>query len=130
MIFSMTGYAVKTLDIECGTLQLEFKSVNSRYLDFHFRIAEDLRISWRLAHKWFVVVVVRNVAGARSGKAARQDAGPMVARVVGALVGAGVPGATQPLTLVTPPPATYRAGHQYIPSAFEVETIFRKPQNP
>ena len=43
MIFSMTGYAVKTLDIECGTLQLEFKSVNSRYLDFHFRIAEDLR---------------------------------------------------------------------------------------
>lgn len=95
-----------------------------------YRIAEDLRISWRLAHKWFVVVVVRNVAGARSGKAARQDAGPMVARVVGALVGATVPGATQPLTLVTPPPATYRAGHQYIPSAFEVETIFRKPQNP
>ena len=43
MIFSMTGYAVKTLDIECGTLQLEFISVNSRYLDFHFRIAEDLR---------------------------------------------------------------------------------------
>jgi len=43
MIYSMTGYAVKTLDIECGTLQLEFKSVNSRYLDFHFRIAEDLR---------------------------------------------------------------------------------------
>ena len=43
MIFSMTGYAVKTLDIECGTLQLEFKSVNSRYLDFHFRIAEDFR---------------------------------------------------------------------------------------
>ena len=43
MIFSMTGYAVKTLDIECGTLQLEFKSVNSRYLDFHFRLAEDLR---------------------------------------------------------------------------------------
>ena len=43
MIFSMTGYAVKTPDIECGTLQLEFKSVNSRYLDFHFRIAEDLR---------------------------------------------------------------------------------------
>jgi uncharacterized protein (TIGR00255 family) len=43
MIYSMTGYAVKTLDIERGTLQLELKSVNSRYLDFHFRVSEDLR---------------------------------------------------------------------------------------
>ena len=43
MIFSMTGYAVKSLDIDSGTLQLELKSVNSRYLDFHFRVVEDLR---------------------------------------------------------------------------------------
>ena len=43
MIYSMTGYAVKTRDIERGSLQLELKSVNSRYLDFHFRITEDLR---------------------------------------------------------------------------------------
>ncbi|MBS1143126.1 MAG: YicC family protein [Proteobacteria bacterium] len=43
MICSMTGYAVKTRDLEHGTLQLELKSVNSRYLDFHFRVAEDLR---------------------------------------------------------------------------------------
>jgi len=39
----MTGYAVKTRDIERGSLQIELKSVNSRYLDFHFRISEDLR---------------------------------------------------------------------------------------
>ena len=43
MICSMTGYAVKTRDLERGTLQLELKSVNSRYLDFHFRVAEELR---------------------------------------------------------------------------------------
>ena len=43
MICSMTGYAVKTRDLEHGTLQLELKSVNSRYLDFHFRVAEELR---------------------------------------------------------------------------------------
>ena len=43
MICSMTGYAVKTRDIERGSLQLELKSVNSRYLDFHFRITEELR---------------------------------------------------------------------------------------
>jgi len=39
----MTGYAVKTRDIERGSLQLELKSVNSRYLDFHFRVTEDMR---------------------------------------------------------------------------------------
>ena len=43
MICSMTGYAVRTLDVERGTLQLELKSVNSRYLDFHFRVADELR---------------------------------------------------------------------------------------
>lgn len=43
MICSMTGYAVKTREFARGTLQFELKSVNSRYLDFHFRIAEDLR---------------------------------------------------------------------------------------
>ncbi len=43
MISSMTGYAVKTRDIERGMLQLELKSVNSRYLDFHFRVADELR---------------------------------------------------------------------------------------
>ncbi len=43
MIYSMTGYAVRTRDVEGGTLQLELKSVNSRYLDLHFRVAEELR---------------------------------------------------------------------------------------
>ena len=43
MISSMTGYAVKTRDSERGSLQIELKSVNSRYLDFHFRISDDLR---------------------------------------------------------------------------------------
>lgn len=43
MICSMTGYAVKNRDVEHGSLQIELKSVNSRYLDFHFRVAEDLR---------------------------------------------------------------------------------------
>jgi uncharacterized protein (TIGR00255 family) len=44
MISSMTGYAAKTREIERLSLQLELKSVNSRYLDFHFRIAEELRV--------------------------------------------------------------------------------------
>lgn len=43
MIYSMTGYAARTRDVERGALHLELKSVNSRYLDFHFRICEELR---------------------------------------------------------------------------------------
>jgi len=43
MISSMTGYAAATRDILRGSLQFELKSVNSRYLDFHFRIADELR---------------------------------------------------------------------------------------
>lgn len=43
MIYSMTGYAAKTLDIDYGALHLELKSVNSRYLDIQFRISEELR---------------------------------------------------------------------------------------
>jgi uncharacterized protein (TIGR00255 family) len=39
----MTGFAAKTREFVGGSLQLELKSVNSRYLDFHFRIAEELR---------------------------------------------------------------------------------------
>jgi uncharacterized protein (TIGR00255 family) len=43
MIHSMTGYTARTLDHEYGALSIELKSVNSRYLDFQFRICEDLR---------------------------------------------------------------------------------------
>ena len=43
MIYSMTGYAARTLDVERGALHIELKSVNSRYLDFQFRIGEELR---------------------------------------------------------------------------------------
>jgi len=44
MIFSMTGYAARTRDVERGALHIELKSVNSRYLDFQFRVCEELRV--------------------------------------------------------------------------------------
>ena len=44
MIYSMTGYAARTLEVERGTLHVELKSVNSRYLDIQFRVAEELRV--------------------------------------------------------------------------------------
>jgi uncharacterized protein (TIGR00255 family) len=43
MIQSMTGYAAVTRELARGTLALELRSVNSRYLDVQFRIAEEVR---------------------------------------------------------------------------------------
>jgi uncharacterized protein (TIGR00255 family) len=42
-ICSMTGYAVRTRETAGGTLTIEIKSVNSRFLDLQFRINDDLR---------------------------------------------------------------------------------------
>lgn len=42
-ICSMTGYAVTTHETGNGTLTIEVKSVNSRFLDLQFRINDDLR---------------------------------------------------------------------------------------
>jgi uncharacterized protein (TIGR00255 family) len=39
----MTGYAVTTRETANGTLTLEMRSVNSRFLDLQFRINDDLR---------------------------------------------------------------------------------------
>jgi len=43
MICSMTGFASSTRDFGRGVLSLELRTVNSRFLDLHFRIAEELR---------------------------------------------------------------------------------------
>lgn len=39
----MTGYAAITRETSAGTLTIELKSVNSRFLDLQFRINDDLR---------------------------------------------------------------------------------------
>ncbi|WP_230409564.1 YicC/YloC family endoribonuclease [Undibacterium fentianense] len=42
-IFSMTGYATSTNETENGTITIEVKSVNSRFLDLQFRINDEFR---------------------------------------------------------------------------------------
>ena len=39
----MTGYAAGTTEVARGRLAIELRSVNSRYLDVQFRIADELR---------------------------------------------------------------------------------------
>src|SRR5450759_3556066 len=43
MIQSMTGYAALVRETAQGSLFLELKSVNNRFLDVQFRVAEELR---------------------------------------------------------------------------------------
>jgi uncharacterized protein (TIGR00255 family) len=43
MIRSMTGYAAVTRELPQGLLQIELKTVNGRYLDMQFRLAEEFR---------------------------------------------------------------------------------------
>jgi len=43
MIRSMTGYAAASADSPRGTLSIELRSVNSRFLDLAFRVADELR---------------------------------------------------------------------------------------
>ena len=44
MIHSMTGYAVASAEITGGTLNIEVRTVNSRYLDIQFRVTDELRM--------------------------------------------------------------------------------------
>lgn len=43
MIYSMTGFAMSSREFDGISIHLELRSVNSRYLDLGFRIADDLR---------------------------------------------------------------------------------------
>ncbi|MDP2805550.1 MAG: YicC/YloC family endoribonuclease [Gallionellaceae bacterium] len=43
MIYSMTGFAVTSTELETGYLSLELRSVNSRYLDLVVRMPDEMR---------------------------------------------------------------------------------------
>jgi len=43
MIYSMTAFARASVDAECGNVTCEIRSVNSRYLETHFKLPEALR---------------------------------------------------------------------------------------
>ncbi len=43
MIFSMTGYSTASAELDSGSLTLELRSVNHRYLDIQLRMPDELR---------------------------------------------------------------------------------------
>ena len=65
MIQSMTGYAAASADSPRGRLSLELRSVNSRFLDLQFRIAEELRSLEPLLRELIVARVSRGKVDCR-----------------------------------------------------------------
>src|SRR5690349_9701290 len=59
MIQSMTGYAASAAESARGTLSLEIRAVNSRYLDVQMRIADELRSLEPLLREQLAARVVR-----------------------------------------------------------------------
>src|ERR1700730_16762473 len=64
---SMTGYAIHTRETPAGTITIELKSVNSRFLDLQFRVNDELRSLEPALREAIIGRVVRGkVEGRRS----------------------------------------------------------------
>ena len=83
MIQSMTGYAAASAEIARGTLSVELRSVNARFLDLQFRISDELRALEPMLRELIVARVSRgkldcrmffNQAGAAPGARLNPDA--------------------------------------------------------
>ena len=74
MIQSMTGYAVASAESQRGALTLELRSVNSRFLDLQFRVAEELRAAEPLLRELITARMARGKVDCRLyyGNAASQ----------------------------------------------------------
>lgn len=59
MILSMTGFAAKQLELPHGTLSLELRAVNHRYLDIQLRMPDDMRICEPMLREAFAGQVLR-----------------------------------------------------------------------
>ena len=75
MIHSMTGYAVASRELRYGTLSLELRSVNHRYLDIQFRLPDDLRAVEPALRETLSAQVARGKVECRVGFAAAPGAG-------------------------------------------------------
>ena len=73
----MTGYAVTTKEAAAGTLTIEIKSVNSRFLDLQFRLNDDLRAVESILREAIMARATRGKVECRLsfGRKVKSDAG-------------------------------------------------------
>lgn len=79
MISSMTGYATVSRELPYGILNLELKSVNSRFLDLMFRLADEVRMLEPGLREMLTERVVRGKVEVRLGYS--KDGAPGTSRV-------------------------------------------------
>lgn len=74
---------------------------------------------------WWVVVAVKNLRTAKTGTDARAEAGPLLAAVLGALLGWKPSPDHAPLELAPAPRGGFSKGFGYYPLAFVTRVIMR-----
>ena len=73
MIYSMTGFAIITAELESGSLALELRAVNHRYLDLQLRVPDELRSLEPVLRETISAQLTRGKVECRIGFAARQS---------------------------------------------------------
>ncbi len=77
MIYSMTGFAAGTRELETGSLSAELRAVNHRYLDIQFRMPDEFRALEPVLREAIAAELTRGKVECRIGFAARSaDANP------------------------------------------------------
>jgi uncharacterized protein (TIGR00255 family) len=71
MILSMTGYATASTELDSGSLTLELRAVNHRYLDIQLRMADELRSFEGMLREAITAQLQRGKAECRINYAAR-----------------------------------------------------------
>ncbi len=72
-IYSMTGFASGTRELDTGSLTLELRSVNSRYLDVLFRVPDEFRALEPALREAIAAQLARGKVECRIGFAARMS---------------------------------------------------------
>jgi uncharacterized protein (TIGR00255 family) len=74
MIYSMTGFASAALELDTGSLALELRAVNHRYLDIQMRLPDELRALESVLRESIAAQLTRGKVECRIGFAARSSA--------------------------------------------------------
>ena len=74
MIYSMTGFAVASAELDSGSLSLELRAVNHRYLDLQLRMPDELRSQESSLREAIAGQLTRGKVECRIGYAPRASA--------------------------------------------------------
>ncbi len=71
MIFSMTGFATAATELDTGSLAVELRAVNHRYLDLQIRLPDELRMLEPMLREILAAQLTRGKVECRIGFSAR-----------------------------------------------------------